>query len=169
MKCHSCGKENAVINIRQIIGSDVKDIAFCRECAEKKGLIGAGDKIEFSIDQILEGLLVSNDKKKKHKADKCPSCGMISKEAGKEGRIGCGECLNTFPDEIYSFLEKNEIEAHHKGKLPKTLQTLKTLIIDREKLKSELEKSIQKEDYESAAKIRDQLYELDVMTGAGYE
>ena len=169
MKCDNCGKDNAVINIRQIIGNDVKDLAFCRKCAEEKGILGKGNKIELSIDQILDGLLVSGEKEKKEDAASCPSCGMKAKEAGRDGRIGCSECINAFPEEIRGYFKRNDMDYRHKGKLPEGLQTLKTLIIDREKLKTELKKAVESEDYENAAVIRDRINEIDVRTGAGNE
>ncbi len=165
MKCHVCGKESAVINIRQIIGSEIKDLTLCRQCAEKKGILGKGDKIELSLNQILDGLVSSGGNRKKADSETCSACGMKAKESGKEGRTGCSECFNAFPEEISKYLEKNGITASHLGKLPRSLQTIKTLIFDRDKLNTELKHAIETEDYENAALIRDRIKELEDKTG----
>ena len=43
--------------------------------------------------------------------------------------------------------------------------TFKALIIDREKLKSQLDEAVRKEDYETAALIRDQIRAIDRADG----
>ena len=169
MKCHSCGKEDAVINIRQIIGSEIKDISLCKSCAEARGILGPDNKIELSLTQILNGLLESKTAAEKPDTQECPGCGLKVLDVAKEGRMGCPECANSFHREIRKFLGKNGIEPQHKGRLPRSLQTLKTLLFDREILKNELNSALESEDYESAARIRDQIRKLEETSGVVHE
>ena len=168
MKCHICGRDNAVVNIRQIIGSEVKDISLCKICAEERGILGKDNKIELSMDKILGSLLDGEkDEKKAEKTDTqvCPVCGYKIQDVSKEGRIGCTECVNYFHGEIQKYLTKRGLEASHRGKLPKNLQTVKSLLFDREELKTELKQALAQEDYETAARLRDRIKTLEEMPG----
>lgn len=170
-RCHICGGRHAVINIRQIIGSDVKDISLCKTCAEERGILGKDNKIELSMDKILGGLLFPEKPVKKPLPESlnCPVCGMKAQDISKEGRIGCTGCVNAFHGEIQKYLSRKDLEFTHQGKLPKNLQTVKTLLFDREELKAELQRALDGEDYEAAARLRDRIKSLEEAIGVVHD
>ncbi|MDR1894111.1 MAG: UvrB/UvrC motif-containing protein [Spirochaetales bacterium] len=170
MKCFFCGNDEAVINIRQIIGNDVKDISLCRSCAVERGIVGKDNKIELPMEKILAGLLFSGKREgaaEKSASPACPGCGCRLQDIFKEGRIGCHECASLFHQEILKYLGRRGRDAGYRGKLPKKLQTVKTYLFDRQALKAELREALNTENYETAAKIRDQIHLIEASEGAG--
>jgi protein arginine kinase activator len=175
MKCYFCGKDEAVINIRQIIGSDVKDVCLCRACAQEKGIVGKNNKIELPMDKILGSLLFSDKFEngprtdadprfagpEKSDAPACPVCGCKVQDVLKEGKIGCFECSCLFHQEIFKYLGRRGRDTKYRGKLPKKLQTVKTYLFDRQALKAELREALNAENYEAAAQIRDKIHHLE--------
>jgi len=169
MKCDNCGGEDAVIHIRQIIGNDVKDIRICQKCAAEKGILKGIDDGEMTLPNILNGLIDDINPLENTEVEKCPSCGMKREDVNGEGRLGCSDCINAFRKEIPKALKKRSITSSHRGKLPLNLEAVKTLLFDKEVLKNQLKKAIKKEDYESAAKLRDQIQEIEDSAGVTHE
>jgi protein arginine kinase activator len=69
-------------------------------------------------------------------------------------KLGCSECYTVFNREIQSLLDQEP--KNYRGKYPKRLANFKTFLVDVLKLKEGLKDALQKEDYESAARLRDQ-------------
>lgn len=169
MKCDNCGGGDAVIHIRQIIGSDVKDLHICQKCAAEKGILGTGEDMELSLPDILNGLVEDLPGKETAEPEKCPSCGLKREDVDREGRIGCPECINVFHRELRKAVKKRGLKMFHPGKLPQGLETVKTLLFDKEILKNQLKKAIEAEEYETAAHLRDRIHALEVDAGVPHE
>lgn len=160
--CEICGKNEAVIHVQQIMGSEIIELRLCEECAEKKGISGENTNLDFSISELLTGLLnitseVKNDKDQSF----CRNCGMTYKEFQKEGKLGCPECAQVFRKDIYTILESISGTHQHIGRYPKKLREFKKLLIDKTEMKQKLQEAIKNEDYEAAAIIRDKIHALE--------
>jgi protein arginine kinase activator len=161
-KCEICGKNDSMIHVQQIMGSEIIELHLCEECAEKKGISGSGSKIELSISELLNGLLDFSASGEKGVQDAvCPVCGLEYADFQKSGRLGCTECAHTFRKEIRRILQGISGTTIHKGKYPKKLKTYKTILIDREHMKQKLKEAVINEDYETAAVLRDKIYDLE--------
>lgn len=96
----------------------------------------------------------------------CPNCHWTETDIVKKGRLGCPQCYNYFGKDLEQILYyahgKPGIteELRHVGKVPKkfaekkALENTKSQLI---KLQYKLMKAIETEDYETAAKIRDEI------------
>jgi protein arginine kinase activator len=169
MKCDSCGGNDAIIHIRQIIGSEVKDLHVCQKCAAEKGILTTGDKTEFSLPDILGGLVDAIPVVNSEEPDNCPVCGLKREDVDKESRVGCPECINVFAREVRRALKKRGYQPGHTGKLPHNLETVKKLLFDKEILKNELVKAVSNEDYERAAHLRDRIRAIEDNAGVPHE
>ncbi len=166
MKCEICGIREAVIHIEQIIGYEKVELHICEECARERGITTSGDKIEFSISNLIMGLVDVKDVHPRKSTRKvCPNCGTSFENFKKTGKLGCTECYVTFEREIRSILRKMYGKTQHVGKFPKQLKRYKTFLIDLEKLKEDLKKAIKSENYEKAAILRDRIAEIQKSTG----
>jgi len=98
----------------------------------------------------------------------CPNCGISLKEISKEGRLGCSMCYDWFKDELAAVMHHaQEGGLHHVGKVPKkwkkelsNKQKENELQLEILGLELDMDTAILKEDYESAASIRDKIKEL---------
>ena len=169
MKCDSCGGQDAVIHIRQIIGSEVQDLHICQKCAAEKGILTDKEGEGVSLPSLLNGLIEDIVPMNNTVPESCPRCGMKRDDVDAEGRIGCPDCINAFGKEIRRSLKKRGLTANHKGKLPRGLETVKTLLFDKEVYKTQLKKAIAEEDYETAAKLRDKIHDIEERAGVPHE
>jgi protein arginine kinase activator len=165
MKCELCGEQDASIHVRQIVGNEVTDIHLCEACATEKGITSSNKKIEVSLSQLLTGLVDTAQGKTTGSDDlSCPGCGLQYAELRKEGRMGCAECYEAFHDEVKTLVTGLGGTAQHRGKYPSKILQYKTFLIDREKLKERLQQAVRDEDYETAARLRDRIDELERAT-----
>ncbi|MCX5703514.1 MAG: UvrB/UvrC motif-containing protein, partial [Candidatus Omnitrophica bacterium] len=94
-------------------------------------------------------------------AVKCASCGLSYADFKKVGRLGCADCYNTFKKYLAPLLKRIHGSSQHFGKSPlKVTKQLKKKI-DMQELRAKLQKAIELEAFEEAARIRDQMKELE--------
>jgi protein arginine kinase activator len=101
---------------------------------------------------------------------KCPSCGFTYQDFKKVGRFGCGECYEAFKKQLDPLLKRIHGSNRHVGKVPLTAgKAVKetTVLQSIKELKAQLEKAVQSEEFETAAKLRDKIRELEGNNKAG--
>jgi protein arginine kinase activator len=168
MKCELCGKRESVVHVQQAIGNESLDIHLCEVCAHEKGISKRSDKVDLSLTQLLTGLLdLKHEDELGEETAECPTCGMNISEFKKDGRLGCPDCYVSFASHIRGVHKRLSGATRHRGKLPQTLLSFKELLVDKERLKTQLNDAVTQEDYETAAVIRDQIRSLE--NGEGSE
>ena len=162
MSCEICGKDNAKIRIRQIIGTECREMRICELCAREQGITGAktGSGLSEDAAWFLHGLF-EDIPGKPVGARSCPVCATRLRDLRSSRRAGCSSCYEAFGREIRKLLRQPEDAKLHKGKLPKRVLSYKTFFIDRENLKIQLEIALSNEDYEKAAHLRDMISGMD--------
>ncbi len=167
MLCDICGKREAVLHIQQIIGKETIDVHLCRECAREKNIAAGNTPVNSSIVNMVMNLLENKNLNKilANNVTRCPTCGTKIAEVKKEGKVGCPDCYREFRVVIRNILGMGSSAFLHKGSISSKLKTYRTILVDRERLKRELEEAVSKEDYETAVVIRDKLKEIEVEIG----
>jgi len=160
MTCELCGKENASVRIRQIIGSESREMRICESCARDKGIIGADHGPDEGVAWLLKGLF-DHASGKGSAVRTCPSCGSRLRDIRASRRTGCSGCYTAFAREIRKILKIQGTNKNHRGKLPGRVLSYKTFFIDRENLKSRLVEALDNEEYEKAAELRDRIRGID--------
>ncbi len=163
MICEVCKDRTAVFHVQQIMGEDLYEMHLCRECAAKKGISKDGKIFDFSLSKLISGLIKNSPVPVRtgNESDKCQTCGTKITDMKESGLVGCPDCYNTFRSSIAKVISRNGSYIYHRGKLPTKLQAYKTILIDKEELKRELEEAVNNEEYENAVIIRDKLASLD--------
>jgi len=130
----------------------------CEICAQAKDLPHAP---VFSFGDIWKLLRASGSQAPPRAGQVCPACGMTLQELRARGRIGCARDYEVFADEILEILERVHGATEHVGRIPGMdpgeLDRLRAIT----NLRRDLDAAIQKEAYESAARIRDELAALE--------
>lgn len=154
--CENCKKECS-IHLTQIIDNHTQKVDMCETCPKAKQL---QNPLDFGLMEELMGMVVQAPKTGKKKGKKCPTCGYTEGEFKKTGRLGCADCYKVFLAEQVDLLRKMHRDVTHKGKVPKNRG--KT---DSQKQINELNKQLKQlvhvEDYEGAAKVRDEILALE--------
>ncbi|MDD5477591.1 MAG: UvrB/UvrC motif-containing protein [Candidatus Omnitrophica bacterium] len=169
MLCDICGKNPATVHLTEIIDDQMNELHLCEECARTKS---AAMEQQFGLSDLLAGMVdfqKPSSKEEELVNIKCPSCGLSYADFKKIGRLGCGECYDVFRKYLAPLLKRIHGSNQHVGKSPLKIKTTLTRVskkkIDLAELKEQLQKAIQKEAFEEAARLRDQIKEIETKKG----
>ena len=167
MLCERCHQNNATLYVSELIQGKMKESYLCNECAKVQNNISQSNQPTFEkfITGILEMALGSGAQslaKNQTELDNlaCPNCKLTASEFKKNGRFGCSTCYETFHTILQDALKKIQPSNEHTGKVPQRLVPMMTVKREIEKLKKDLKETIKQEEYEQAAKLRDQIKDL---------
>jgi protein arginine kinase activator len=163
MKCDSCNENVATVHLTEIVNKKKKELHLCEECAREKGVSVKAQFLPQPEEAPAPALPVEKPAARVDDPSvACPVCGLTFAEFRASGRLGCANDYVAFKKGLVPLLEK--IHGHvieHKGKVPAHVGER----LERQKkvaaLRQALGKAIQKEEYERAAELRDQIYELE--------
>ncbi len=155
IQCSNCGAE-ATVHLTQIINNKIIKVDLCEACAQSKGVT---DPEGFSLAELLH---------KTHGAGfapdpqlKCPDCGLSTGVFRKTGRLGCSSCFSVFADLLRPALEDMHMGTQHQGKVPECALNRRDANRRLEALETALGAAIAEEAYEEAARLRDQIREME--------
>jgi len=158
MKCQFCDND-ATVHLQQIKDEETQEMHLCESCAEERGIT---DPDGFSLASML------GDKEDQVKVPEiqlipeCDECGFSLEDLKKVGRLGCSSCYSAFNSEISAMLDSMHRGVIHLGKRP---EGMICEVLQQEKIDSveqALQLAIENEDFELAAKLRDELNSLKV-------
>lgn len=159
MKCQSCGKKQATVRYIENINGVENEMHFCEDCAKNLGFSNFSDIFspifasipKYILDDITE--------------TKCKKCGYTLDEYSKIGLFGCPECYSTFEDELDKLFLKLHGKNRHvkiqKKEITKNVSNIEDKSSEILKLKNEIKKYIENEDYENAAIARDKIKKIE--------
>ena len=164
MQCDVCKKQDATVHLTEIVDDKVKKLHLCEHCAREKS-----EEMEahFGLADLLSGLadLAPTSVKETEETEKisvkCPKCGFAFRDFRKIGRLGCPACYDTFKENLSPLLKKIHGSERHVGKIPskeEVKRDTKTILAN---LKERLIEAIKLEEFEEAARLRDQIGEVE--------
>lgn len=181
MLCERCRIREANIKYTEIINGVKNEHNLCSQCAKEMDFTGYSAIFdgEFPLGKLLSGLLGIDDEEDEQE-DKmsqviCPTCGTSYEEFVNNSRFGCMDCYSVFDLLMSDNIKKLQGGDAHIGKQPKYQKihpasqilggeeeqpeaaSVKEQI---EMLKARLAGAISNEEYELAARYRDQIKEL---------
>lgn len=94
------------------------------------------------------------------KSGRCDTCGCTFDDIVSSGRAGCPDCYQVFFDRILPSVERIHGKVSHVGKIP--VQEVKEPTREQKiaQLEAQLQQAIGEQEFEQAAKLRDQIKEL---------
>ncbi|MCH6255499.1 UvrB/UvrC motif-containing protein [Puniceicoccaceae bacterium K14] len=133
-------------------------MSVCESCPTAKmatSSMGA-DVMQFAGKAVSKQTMANPSKK----STACPNCGFTKEDFKEKGRLGCSECYHTFAEGLSKVLEKVQRGLLHKGKGSPGVVN-KDPLREIAALKERLQELVLTEEYEEAAKLRDQIRELE--------
>lgn len=166
MLCQLCQKRVATVHFTQIVNNNKVEMYLCEKCASEKG--NSSFMPPLSLGDFLSGFL-SNDFGDSYIASPnihtvCEVCGMSFNDFQNIGKIGCSNCYKIFKDRLKPIIKRLQGSTEHVGKAPHGFSSKINTTKEIERLKEELNKAIQAEEYERAAVLRDKIKELENMS-----
>lgn len=155
MLCDECGDNEAIIHLTNIQNNQITTSHLCESCAGEKGLepgvtMGNLPLTDF-LSQTGKAMTEAGST-----AGPCAYCGMKLEEFKKKGRLGCPHCYVTYELHLRNLLRRLHGGAQHIGKVylpPNPSETQKQERLAG--LKRKLDRAVESEDFEQAARIRD--------------
>lgn len=161
MLCDICGKNKATVHLTEIVDNEMSELHLCEECAREKSV---QMEQHFGLSDLLAGLadFGSALETTATRGKKCPNCGLSYADFKKIGRLGCSECYSVFKEFLAPLLKRIHGSTQHLGKTPvEAANKVSRLTSKLEDLKVRLQKAIELEEFEEAAKLRDKIRGLE--------
>jgi protein arginine kinase activator len=127
----------------------------CGACAQKAGLPLPASTPDLSLDSVVQALITAHvGELVGELAQKaCPNCGLKFMEFRSQGLLGCPGDYQVFDRGLLPLLRRTHGATRHVGKEPKRRPDS----AGRLRLRALLRDAIARENYEEAARLRDQL------------
>ena len=170
MKCQveTCNNEASVF-LTQIVDGKMTQVNLCEKCSKEKGVT---DPTGFQLADFLIGAAGQTKTSQEPAEDDklaCPECGFTRAHLKKIGRLGCPECYHTFAEDLDKMLRAMHKGTRHIGKNPgknpnpgnppaAPKVSVKKRIAE---LKEAIDRAVAEERYEDAARLRDEMREME--------
>ena len=132
----------------------MQKVNLCEACSKDKGVT---DPTGFALADLLLGLGAAQEMERGGNAQKCPVCGFGQADFKKTGRLGCAACYQTFAEGLAPLLKGMHKGVSHLGKFPSRLAVSMERESRLKDLHRDLRLAVSEENYESAARLRDQI------------
>ncbi|MCL2461887.1 MAG: UvrB/UvrC motif-containing protein [Defluviitaleaceae bacterium] len=167
MLCEKCKQNQATVHVQQVINGTAKELHLCQDCAAQTEALSFQQFFQELINVFASPAHMAAPDgqldaiKSMLDGNKCPTCGMTFLDFRNGGKLGCADCYGAFRNEIDSVLKNVQAGVQHQGKFP---QRAGAELLTRKKvdqLRLLLSKAVENEQYEDAAKLRDQIREME--------
>lgn len=165
MKCQYCEKP-ATFHITELTGNEPVELHFCEDHArvyltqsEQQPEEPSPDVAGVLAQQLKVGQTAEDLARLDQQA--CPVCGVTFYEFRHVGRLGCPHDYVCFSDELEPLIMNIHGSTEHVGKKPKRGvhgTDNQTRLIQ---LRREMQEAVERENYEQASAIRDEIRRLE--------
>jgi len=165
--CEDCHKAPAVVFLKLAVNNKVTGTHLCQACAAKKGVAFGSETGIFNISDIVGNITgYFNDfLPPERKMLACRACGLKYSQFRETGRLGCPECYTSFGPQLTELMARIHGFTRHTGRVYTGGGTAKLSKAEAarraETLKTAIKAAVEKEDFETAARLRDALRELE--------
>lgn len=158
MLCQRCKKNTATVHLTEIVKNTKREKHLCDKCAAQEGVTV---KAHVPLNELLANFVMAQSGARELAKLTCPECGMTFAEFRNHGLLGCPADYDAFAKALGPLLERaHEGASHHVGKVPARAGAEQVKQIELIRLRRELNAAVQREDYETAARLRDQIKDL---------
>lgn len=137
----------------------------CSDCAAHLGYSDFFSGFSLNLPELFGGFLGDMMPQLQHgSSQRCSKCGSSFEDIIRDGRVGCSDCYRTFYDKLLPSIQRIHGKIKHSGKISSATpaqpheETTEEKI---EKLKAAMNEAVAKQEFENAAKIRDEIKSLE--------
>jgi protein arginine kinase activator len=165
VNCQRCGKL-ATVHLTDIVKGKKHEVHLCSECAEQQQVI---QHQQLNLPALLQSLIGQHVGPQAGELArlKCPACGMKYMEFRAQGRLGCPHDYTVFRHALEPLLQRIHRAVRHVGKSPRSNVGLMECHAELVTLRRQLQRAIDREHYEEAARIRDLLRQKEAADERG--
>lgn len=179
MLCQVCGKRNYRVKITRIVNGEAEELKVCDECAAQISPYHAkiSSKISPTSKQAVENLLkdllsqkeagavvevTSGSSEEESGAQPiCVTCGLEYSKYKQTYMLGCPDCYDAFGQALLGDIQRIHGALKHVGGRVTPDNSVLDAQARAKQVRLELEEAIDREDFTSAARLRDELREIE--------
>ena len=148
------------MHLTETVEGSRRELHLCLPCARKAGVAPPEDPPVLALDKVVQNLIVA------HVGElvgtlaelSCPVCGLKFMQFRAEGRLGCPNDYQVFARGLVPLLRRaHNGTTRHVGKVARRRPQATSRLF----LRARLRDAVALEDYELAARLRDQLRQKD--------
>jgi len=159
MICQRCQKRQATVHLTEIVHGEKREKHLCERCAAEEGI---AVKTQVSLNELLANFVMAQGSTAETAKLTCEACGITFTEFRNGGLLGCPYDYDAFEKVLLPLLQRaHEGGTQHVGKVPKRAGIGQERQHELMRLRRELAAAVDREDYELAAKLRDQIKSLE--------
>lgn len=176
MHCQICKKNAATVHMTEVNhlptdgGTGGEPILyaekhFCEACATRHKI--PFTPVSAGKPEAVWNLLMESARRARAEGGlTCPDCGMTLAEFRSKGRLGCPKDYELFKQQVLPLLLRVHNAQKHRGRTPGLDEDQRQRLERLHLLTEELEEAIRDEQYESAARLRDEISQLQPPNGS---
>lgn len=167
MLCEKCKVKEATTHIRRVINGVSSEHHFCAACAAQAG-VDLKSPFSMGLNSLLGSVFGEvNRAQTPAMSDevRCTGCGATYRDIARSGQVGCAQCYETFADQLMPTLQRIHGRTRHAGKLPSSAGERAKNLRQIDELQHKLSEAVEKQEYEEAARLRDEIRQLKESAG----
>ena len=160
MQCDRCGERPAAVHLTQIVNNSVTTVHLCDQCAAEKGVQTSAAVAKFPLSDFLAsmGKATTSELPVADDSAQCEFCGGTLKDFRDSGRLGCPHCYVTFGQHLRDLLRRLHGSSQHVGERFDGAGVItETGEVTVGRLRDQLRKAVESENFELAAELRDKI------------
>lgn len=168
--CMICKKAPATVKVSKLVKGTVREVWMCSRCAERRSryhkpitppqfLKSAAD-VEALLQSLLNKEGESGARRTADDDRQCPTCGLPLRTYRDTLFLGCSDCYEAFEDVLASDLLRYHGASFHCGRHPLSRPETVDPVVTLKDLQRRLELAVRREDFELAARLRDEIKRL---------
>jgi protein arginine kinase activator len=176
MTCQHCGKRDATVHLVELVDGERKSQWLCPVCAGRsddepsedpwfgstgKEDSGGSEEDVESLASFLGQVFEPLNGPEPSDLPACSSCGYTLEQFRRTNRLGCPKCYESFRSPLLSILSHLHRHVSHLGKIPGHHGARASISGALGRARVALEKAIAGEDFENAARLRDEIQRLE--------
>ena len=170
--CENCKQRPAKVTVTQVHNGEHFERHYCEVCANSLHPFYVEYKQDpLSLHQLLSNWFNQADQivqQKQQKTLECDECGWSIERFLEEGKFGCASCYESFRPHLPQALKRlHNGNTTHIGKAPGRLGEKIALKKRIEAIRAQMKQAVEQEQFEDAAKLRDEVKELEKQLAGG--
>ncbi|MBQ3482985.1 MAG: UvrB/UvrC motif-containing protein [Clostridia bacterium] len=158
MKCEKCNQNEATVFYKESVNGKVRSLHLCAACAAEQQSAHPFFSPSYP-DNLLGELfgLAAHGKPHRDEARRCPDCGATWSDLLRDGKACCPKCYTAFADLLEPTVRQLHGNVTHAGRAPAARRAVREKESRLTELKRQLQEAVAAENYEQAAKLRDEI------------
>jgi protein arginine kinase activator len=156
MLCDQCKERDAVVHLTQIVDAEVTQLHLCEKCAAAKGIETTVSMPKHPLSDFLHAVQQQSAPALGDQA-RCAYCQTSLRDFRASGRLGCAQCYTAFEGALRELLRRVHGAARHRGSDYETPVAPGFVVSELDSLRERLAQAVASEEFELAAKLRDEI------------